>query len=154
VITQNIDNLHQEAGNTVVHEFHGNSQKLVCTKCSRHFAVNEVNLEELPVKCPNCNGLLKPDFIFFGEGIPMQAYSGSRRAAENSDVFLIIGSTGEVSPANQIPMLAKQTGSILIEINPEPSRYTNYITDIYLAGKAGEIMTGLMAEIFPDTETK
>lgn len=148
VVTQNIDNLHQEAGNTIVHEFHGNSQKLVCTKCHKHFGVSEINLDKLPVKCPSCNSLLKPDFIFFGEGIPMDAYSGSKKAAEKSDVFLIIGSTGEVSPANQIPMLAKQTGSLLIEINPEPSRYTNYITDIYLAGKAGDMMTRLMAEIF------
>jgi len=150
VITQNIDNLHQEAGNTIVHEFHGNSHQLVCTKCSKHFALKEVNLDKLPVKCPQCSGLLKPDFIFFGEGIPMEAYSDSQKAAEKADVFLIIGSTGEVSPANQIPMLAKQTGSLLIEINPEPSRYTNYITDVYLPGKAGEIMTRLMAEIFPN----
>lgn len=148
VITQNIDNLHQEAGNAIVHEFHGNSQKLICTKCRTHFGVNEVNLDKLPVDCPTCGSLLKPDFIFFGEGIPMDAYSGSKKAAEKSDVFLIIGSTGEVSPANQIPMLAKQTGSLLIEINPEPSRYTNYITDIYLPGKAGEIMTRLITVIF------
>ncbi len=147
VITQNIDNLHQTAGNTVVHEFHGNSHNLVCTKCKRHFGLAEVNLDVLPPKCGLCQGLLKPDFIFFGEGIPQQAYQASHIAAEKADVFLIIGSTGEVSPANQIPVHAKNTGATIIEVNPEKSRYTSYITDIHLKGKAGEIMTKLMEQI-------
>ena len=147
LITQNIDNLHQEAGNAIVHEFHGNSHKLICTKCSRHFALDEIKLEVLPPKCVNCNSLIKPDFIFFGEGIPVTAYQASHKAAELSDVFLIIGSTGEVSPANQIPIHAKNTGALIIEVNPENSRYTNFITDIHLKGKAGEIMNTLMEEV-------
>lgn len=147
VITQNIDNLHQAAGNTVVHEFHGNSHKLVCTKCKRHFELAEINLEVLPPKCVHCNSLIKPDFIFFGEGIPMQAYQASLVAAEKADVLIIIGSTGEVSPANQIPIHAKNTNATIIEVNPENSRYTHFITDIHLKGKAGEMMTKLMDQI-------
>jgi len=147
VITQNIDNLHQAAGNTVVHEFHGNSHKLVCTKCRRHFGLTEINLETLPPKCINCNGLIKPDFIFFGEGIPPEAYQASHIAAGKADVFIIIGSTGEVSPANKIPIHAKNTDATIIEVNPENSRYTHFITDIHIKGKAGEIMTKLMEQI-------
>jgi len=147
VITQNIDNLHQAAGNTIVHEFHGNSHRLVCTKCSRHFGLAEIDLNKLPPKCLNCQGLIKPDFIFFGESIPMMAYQASLVAAEKADVFVIIGSTGEVSPANQIPFRAKSAGATIIEINPENSRYTNFITDIHLKGKAGEVMIKLMQQI-------
>ncbi len=147
VITQNIDNLHQAAGSTVVHEFHGNSQKLVCTSCKQHYGVAEVNLKTLPPKCNKCSGLLKPDFIFFGESIPMDAYHASVAAAEKADVLLIIGSTGEVMPANQIPSIAKQNGAKVIEINPEQSNFTSFITDIYLKGKAGEVMTSLMQHV-------
>nr|NQU90672.1 NAD-dependent deacylase [Bacteroidota bacterium] len=147
VITQNIDDLHQKAGNTIVHEFHGNSQKMVCVDCHAHFGVDEVELTPLPPKCNHCQGLLKPDFIFFGESIPTIAYQESLKAAELADVFLIIGSTGEVMPANQVPMVAKRTETTIIEINPEPSRYTSHITDIYLKGKAGEVMTLLLENI-------
>jgi NAD-dependent deacetylase len=148
VITQNIDNLHQAAGSRLVHEFHGNSQKLVCTSCSRHYEAHEVELEVLPPVCYACKGLLKPDFIFFGESIPMGAYQASIAAAEKADVFLIIGSTGEVMPANNIPVIAKQSGAKIVEINPEPSHFTPKITDVYIAGKAGETMTALMYHIF------
>lgn len=144
VITQNIDNLHQMGGSEVVHEFHGNSHKLVCTSCSRHYALEEVKLETLPPECEACKGLLKPDFIFFGESIPSDAFQASIAAAEKADVFLIIGSTGEVMPANQIPVMAKDNGAKVIEINPNHSNYTHHVTDVYLKGKAGEIMTQLM----------
>ncbi len=147
VITQNIDNLHQAAGNTTIHEFHGNSQKMICLTCNKHFTAAEVDLSTLPPQCDHCGGLLKPDFIFFGESIPMDAYHASTAAAESADVFLIIGSTGEVMPANQIPVMARQHGAKIIEINPEPSQYTYRITDVYLQGKASDILVRLMNEI-------
>ena len=147
VVTQNIDNLHQEAGSTVVHEFHGNSQKMICTSCQKHFTVPEVDLNHLPPECDACNGLLKPDFIFFGEMIPMDAYQASVAAAEAADVLIIIGSTGAVMPANQIPVIAKQTGAKVIEINPVTSNYTYHITDVYLQGRASAIMDQLLPQI-------
>ena len=147
VITQNIDNLHQMAGNTIVHEFHGNSQKLICTSCAKHYEVKDLNLEKLPPYCIDCNSLIKPDFIFFGESIPPDAYNASLKAAEAADVFIIIGSTGEIMPASQIPMVAKQTGAKVIEINPESSRYTDHVTDIHLQGKAGKVMVELLEKV-------
>ncbi len=147
VITQNIDNLHQVAGSKVVHEFHGNSQVLVCTDCGKRYTIPEVDLEQQPPECMECSGLLKPDFIFFGESIPMDAYQASLAAAEKADVFIIIGSTGEVMPANQIPEIAKQNGAKIIEINPSPSNYTHHLTDIFLDGKAGDVMALLMEKI-------
>ncbi len=146
IITQNIDNLHQEAGSNEVYEFHGNSRELVCTKCSKRFLMHEIDFDKLPVTCDACGGLVKPDFIFFGEGIPSEAYSKSLAAAENADVFLVIGTTGEIMPASQIPLIAKNNGAKIIEINVEPSNYTFHITDVFLKGKASE----MMAKLFPE----
>ena len=145
VITQNIDDLHTVAGNSVVYEFHGNMSRFVCTKCGHKVDAKSLTLTEEPPRCAQCGGLMKPDFIFFGEGIPEDAYYGSVRAAENCDAFVIIGTSGQVSPANMIPGIAKRSGAKIIEINMEPSTYTNYITDIYLEGKSGEILPAIDA---------
>ena len=147
VITQNIDNLHQKAGNTVVHEFHGNSRNLICTKSGELLPAAHADLDALPPIHPATGGLLKPDFIFFGEGIPPDAYQASIQAARNSDVFLVIGTTGEIMPASQIPFLAKENGACIIEVNTEESNYTNRITDIFLQGKATSIMDMLANEL-------
>jgi NAD-dependent deacetylase len=151
IITQNIDDLHQEAGSQRVFEFHGNSKQLVCLLCHRTYAVAEVSLDHLPPTCRECGGLLKPGFVFFGEGIPKIPMQAAYEAAEISDVFLIIGTTGEVMPANQFPPMAKDNGATIIEINPEPSLYTKYITDIFLQGKAGETMEKLEEVLFSAT---
>jgi NAD-dependent deacetylase len=148
IITQNIDNLHKEAGNTTVYEFHGNSKILVCTKCQRKHKSEKVSLDVLPPKCIACGGLLKPDFIFFGEGIPALAYQNSYAETEKADVFLLIGTTGLVQPAALIPYKAKQNGAVIIEINPEKTAFTDEITDIFLKGKAGDVMTELSHMIF------
>lgn len=148
VITQNIDNLHQEAGSKVVHEFHGNSQYLICTDCNSRIGANEIDLDSLPPFCPKCDHLLKPDFVFFGEPIPQDAYTASIKLANTSDVFIIIGSTGEVVPACQIPLFAKTNGAKIIEVNKERSNFTGRITDIFLQGKATEIMERIGKELF------
>lgn len=143
IITQNIDNLHQEAGSKNVIEYHGNSQKLICPACYSHFKPGEVDLNNLPPKCKNDGSILKPDFVFFGEEIPERAQLLSVREAECAEVFLLIGTTGEVLPAAMIPGMAKNNGAIIIEINPDESFYTNEITDVFLKGKAGEILLQL-----------
>ncbi|MBN2614676.1 MAG: NAD-dependent deacylase [Bacteroidales bacterium] len=147
IITQNIDNLHQRAGSKEVYEFHGNSRNLVCMECGKNFAVEEVSLEELPVQCTNCGGLVKPSFIFFGEGIPPLAYKQSVHALEQADVLLVIGTTGEVVPAGQLPYIAKEHGAAVIEINTEPSVFTKRITDVFLQGKASDVLRQLATEL-------
>jgi len=144
-ITQNIDNLHQEAGCKHVYDFHGNSKRLVCLSCHAFYPVYEVNLDHLPPTCKQCGGLLKPDFVFFGETIPSVPLAAAYEAAKISDVFLIIGTTGEVMPANQFPLMAKDNGAMIIEVNPEVSNYTSIVTDTFLQGKATEMM-GLLAK--------
>ncbi|MGE0088038.1 MAG: NAD-dependent protein deacylase [Bacteroidales bacterium] len=140
VITQNIDNLHTEAGSKEVCEFHGNSRMLVCPYCAKEFVAAEVNLNDIVPLCDSCHGALKPNFIFFGESIPEQAYQKSVKAAEKADLVIIIGSTGEVVPASMIPSIAKQNGAKIIEINPARSLFTDSITDLFLQGKATEVM--------------
>lgn len=143
VITQNIDNLHQLAGSNLVYEFHGTASSMICLSCASEFKSEETDLEILPPICSKCNGILKPNFIFFGEGIPEIASQKSFEAAENCEVFIIIGTTGEVMPASMLPHTAKRHGAKIIEINTETSLFTNQITDIHLEGKAGEILPEL-----------
>jgi len=134
VITQNIDNLHQEAGGENVIEFHGTAQKLECTACRKKWEFDENLLRRLPPECPDCGALLKPDFIFFGEAIPPEAYRRSLDLCRNADLLIIIGTTGEVMPASMIPYEAPDAR--VIEINVEPSSYTGRITRLFLNDKA------------------
>ena len=143
VITQNIDNLHQQAGSKNVYEFHGTAQFLECTVCKTKYHSSTVNLTKLPPHCKKDDGLLKPDFIFFGEGIPTHAYSKSVEEAEKAEVFIIVGTTGEIVPASYIPQIAKQKGAKIIEINKEKSNFTNSVTDIFLQGNATEVFEKL-----------
>ena len=140
VITQNIDDLHAVAGNKNILEFHGNMSRFVCSKCGESFHATSIPLSDTPPRCLGCGGLLKPDFIFFGEGIPEKAYYGSVHAAENCDAFVIIGTSGQVSPANMIPGIAKRHGAKIIEINLEPSTYSYHLSDLFLQGTSGEIL--------------
>lgn len=138
VITQNIDNLHQLAGSVNVLEFHGNSQMKVCTNCGFREKVTEDHLTEIPVMCGQCGALTKPDFVFFGEGIPEDAYNNSIQAARSCDLMIIIGALGEVMPAAMMPFEAKRNGAFIIEVNPRPSNFTDQITDLFIPSKAGD----------------
>lgn len=134
VITQNIDNLHQEAGSRNVIEFHGTAKTLLCMQCHEAYDFTSIDLSQLPPLCPKCSGVLKPDFVFFKEPIPEKAYEASIELTQNADLYIIIGTTGEIMPASQVPYLAKQAN--VIEINIEPSAYTSTITDLFLEDKA------------------
>jgi len=143
VITQNIDNLHQEAGSQTVLEFHGTTRRFQCVACHRKYDYDIISLDPLPPTCPYCEGLIKPDFVFFSEMIPPDVNDQSFAEAQKSDVIIVIGTTGEIMPACYIPYQGKETGSKIIEVNIDESAYTNKITDIFLQGKATEVMAEL-----------
>lgn len=147
VITQNVDNLHYDAGSRVVHEFHGSLKRLVCLTCHTRYPISEISLDRLPPVCPQCEGILKPDVIFFGEAIPEPAGSMSFEETRQADCFILIGTTGTVAPANLIPSSARSNGAVIIEINPVPSEYTSRVTDIFLEAGATKAMTHLMEKI-------
>ena len=145
VITQNIDNLHQEAGSRNVIEFHGTYRRLICMRCNQQSVYSEEYLHKLPPRCKKCDGILKPDFVFFSEPIPEDASRRSFQETEIADVFLVIGTTGEIQPASTIPVLAHQNGAKIIEINIKESKFTDTIVDVFLHGKATEMMDKLLA---------
>lgn len=143
VITQNIDHLHQEAGSVHVIEYHGTTRRLVCLQCGKTWKESEVDLSDPPPFCVRCGGLLKPDFVFFGEGIPREASLAASYQTMEADAFLVVGTTGEVMPACALPWAAKENGARVVEVNLHPSHYTDAITDVYLQGPAGEVCARL-----------
>jgi NAD-dependent deacetylase len=147
VITQNIDNLHQEAGSRDVIEYHGTSHRLTCISCHHNVTYTKDLFETMPPRCPRCGGILKPDFVFFGEPIPSTAHQRSQAETLFADIWLVIGTTGEIMPASFLPIQAKQNGAKIIEVNIRPSKYTHHITDIFLEGKAGEILPALADKV-------
>lgn len=144
IITLNIDNLHQKSGSKEVCEFHGGLQHLVCLDCLRKYHSASVDLQFIPPLCPDCGGLLKPDFVFFGEPIAEAVKAKILHEVQHADVFLVIGTSGEINPAAQIPRLAKANGAVIIEVNPDITKYTATITDIILPGNAIDIMRKLV----------
>jgi NAD-dependent deacetylase len=90
---------------------------------------------------------MKPDFVFFGEPIPEEAARFSMEQAGSADVMLVIGTTGEVMPASLLPRMASENGCFIVEINTEPSAYTGAITDVFLRGRAGEVVTQLVRAV-------
>ena len=142
VITQNIDNLHFQAGSRKVIEFHGTTRTLSCLGCSRVAASGSVDLDHLPPRCA-CGGVLKPDLVFFGEGIPPQVREAADDAIGATDVLLVIGSTGEVYPAASLPHRAAELGARIIEINPVPSSFTEAMRTLFLGLPAGQALSEL-----------
>ncbi len=145
IITQNIDNLHQEGGAKNVIEYHGNSKTLSCIWCGKRYRVDETR-DQFPPRC-ECGKILKPDVIFFGEPIPPDALNRSFQLASSAEALLVIGTSAVVSPANTIPTVAKQNHAKIIEINMERTHLTDSITDIFLQGSAGEIVGALVKEV-------
>lgn len=146
VITQNVDGLHQMAGSRDVIEFHGNFARQRCMDCGRRMATAEVDLRQLPPRC-SCGGVLRPEAIFFGELIPPEHLLRSQELSTRCDIMLVIGTSAVVQPVAALPVIAKQAGATVIEINPEKTPLTEEVSDYLLAGKAGEVMRALVGII-------
>ncbi|RMF93764.1 MAG: NAD-dependent deacylase [Candidatus Schekmanbacteria bacterium] len=146
IITQNVDGLHQAAGSKRVIEFHGNNMRLLCLKCGKVVKTEKELYKEIPPKC-QCGGILRPDVVFFGEPIPQRAITESYAEARSCDIMLVIGTSAIVTPAAEIPVIAKDSGAKIIEINLESTPLTNYIADISIMGKAGEILPEIVKRL-------
>ncbi len=152
VITQNIDNLHQKAGvpEDKVFELHGNVGWVVCLSCRRRFPMPEVLRKikegvEVP-DCPDCQGILKPDAVFFGEALPQETLREAIRRARNCDLFIVIGSTLVIYPAAYIPTYAIEAGAKVAIVNLTPTPFDHYAA-VIIQGKAGEIMSKVMEKV-------
>lgn len=145
IITQNVDGLHQAAGNSDVIEFHGNNRYLVCPACDQRYPMARAR-EEMPPRC-QCGAILKPDVVFFGEPIPKVALTRAYATAQTCRCMLVIGTSAVVEPAASIPYMAKQHGAVIIEVNPEPTGLTTSISDYFLQGPAGTVMPELVEAV-------
>jgi len=145
VITQNIDNLHQKAGvaDEKVFELHGNNNWIKCLGCGQRYPYQEVKKriidgDEIP-GCQSCGGILKPEVVFFGEVLPVDALEQAAAHSRNADLFIVIGSTLVVYPAAHMPVFAVNSGASLAIINIG-STPMDQQAEVLISGKAGEVM--------------
>jgi NAD-dependent deacetylase len=141
IITQNVDHLHQEAGNTDFVEFHGNYKRLSCLICGAHYSFKKDQISSIPPppKC-QCGAVLKPDVILFGEAPPKQAMMRAQEAVSTCEILLVIGTSALVYPAAHLPVIAKKHQSKIIEINMAPTPLTEMFSDVFLQGSASDIL--------------
>ena len=141
LITQNIDNLHKRAGSRNITELHGNIERNYCIKCRKQF--NDIDVAQKKVLKCECGGLIRPDVVWFGEMLPYDSLNFAEECARNSDVFFTIGTSAEVYPAALLPLIAKQFGSYVVEINTKPTVISSDVDEV-LVGKSGEILKDLV----------
>lgn len=146
LITQNVDGLHQRAGSRNPIELHGNIMR---TKC---FAEDKIvtswaETGDVPPRCPRCGGLLRPDVVWFGESLPYAALQEAQQAARACDVFLTIGTSALVQPAASLPVMAMDAGAVTVEINPQPTPLTRYVTHV-LAAPSGMALPQLLQAVW------
>ncbi|MDD4588228.1 MAG: NAD-dependent deacylase [Heliobacteriaceae bacterium] len=139
VVTQNVDGFHQAAGQQVVTELHGTLRQVFCQTCGQ-VQPAQVFLER--TACPECQGRLRPGVVLFGEALPEEAVRQAWQAAETARLLLVIGTSLEVSPANQLPHLTRRAGGKVVLVNAEPTAF-DQAADLVLRGQAGEILAGV-----------
>lgn len=145
ILTQNIDGLHQKAGSSNVIDIHGNLYDLYCTACHDKFHLVHFKDLELPPKCQKCGGPLRPEVVFFGEMLSHQKISQLNQEQEKGfDLVMSIGTTSLFPYIAEPVIYAAKLGKKTLEINPEPTPVTNYVTWAF-AGGATEILENLRA---------
>ena len=138
VVTQNVDGLHRLAGSKRLVELHGNIWRMRCSSCGRKVDLGFGNIpdKDLPI-CESCGSLMRPDVVWFGEPLPMNALMEAEAMFNEAEVVLVVGTSGVVMPAALFPIRAAQEGKILIEVNPEATNLSRY-SQIVLRSGAGE----------------
>ena len=151
VITQNIDGMHQASGipNDAVIELHGNARRIRCMRCST-ISTTAAAQERLangdPAPACNCGGYLKPDTISFGQSMPMEKVHQAMTLSEQSEVFIVVGSTLLVQPAAHMPIYAKQNEAFLVIINLSDTPCDD-AADILIREKAGGILDRILQAV-------
>ena len=142
VITQNVDNLHTEAGSRNVLEIHGNRNYLRCIGCGYRRPREGYAITDLPPVCGKCGGVIKLDTVMFGEPIPRATLDACIEEVQKCDAMLLVGTSGAVNPAAQFPLVAQERGAQIIEVNPAPTELTA-VAHVVLNGPAGEILPSI-----------
>lgn len=143
LLTQNVDGLEERAGCRHVLRLHGDIWLLRCVGCGREGKNRAVPLPELPPRC-SCGALLRPGVVWFGEPLPADVLARAFAAAQRAEVFLVVGTSAVVQPAASLPLIAKQAGAHIVEINREETPLSS-AADVSLFGLAGEILPRLVA---------
>jgi NAD-dependent deacetylase len=144
VITQNFDSLHQKAGSRKVIEYHGHNRALRCDECGREYAREGASLESLPPRCA-CGGPMRPAFVFFGEMIPEEAREEAAREARQCDLLLVVGTSASVAPASLLPVIAREGGAFIVEINPGETGLGAGMVDLRINEAAGRALPAILA---------
>src|SRR5262249_4050462 len=136
---------HRTAGSLNLLELHGNIWRARCLRCRSTFEVRETPLEENPPLCLACGYIARPDVVLFGEMLPEGIFERAEEASANAMLFFVIGTSAVVCPAASLPIVAKQAGAKVIEVNPEETEIS-FMVDVTLLGKAGEILPQFIRE--------
>ena len=153
LITQNVDGLHQQAGSKNVLEMHGNIHRTKCSnpECSLASGFEDTRTYREPPHCPRCDSILRPDLVMFGEMIPPQVNLKAVPTLHKCDLFIAIGTSGSVYPANRFVLVAKEAGAMTICINAEPPEGLNAFHQTII-GKAEEELPKLLDRAEPVAE--
>ncbi len=150
VVTQNTDGLHLDAGSQKVIELHGSGRRVRCLDCGQEetrASVQQRLHTELPPRCQACGGgLLKPTVVLFGEPLPAAAIAEANRLARDCDLILVVGSSLQVWPAAQLPVLAVTHGAPLVIVNAEPTEF-DADADVVVHGRSGEVLPEVVSLI-------
>lgn len=141
IITQNVDGFHHKAGSRYVSELHGSLRLSRCNDCDKEYSGDKMLEKDFP-RCEVCSGKLRPGVVLFGESLPLEALETAEEESINSELFIVIGSSLEVSPANYFPAKAKNSGAKLVIINLEETMMDD-LADITIKGKAKEVLQEL-----------
>ncbi len=150
VITQNIDNLHQAAGSKNVIEYHGGMGRYHCLACLADHDPREaarLTSRDIPWRCRDCGGVVRPDIVFFGESIPLDALRKSGQLALAADFLLVVGTSGEVAPANSLPYQVRGRGGVVVEINSGESAF-QAMADVRITAPAEVALPLLEKRVF------
>lgn len=150
IITQNIDMLHTKAGSSCVYELHGHMREATCIKCfhiqkAQPLFEDFLNNGNIP-QCSECGGVVKPNVILFGEQLPIRELQAAQDATRKCDLMLIVGSSLEVAPASDIPILASRTGARLIVVNLEPTP-ADRVADVVIHARAADILPEIAHQV-------
>lgn len=140
LITQNVDGLHRRAGSENVLEVHGNLWAMKCTSCDHRDRLTSP-AEGIP-NCPQCGSYLRPDVVWFGEQLDPSIMNKVYNELEKADTIMVIGTSALVHPAASFPLVIRQQGGNIIEMNVEKTPLTSY-SNVHLSGKAGEVLPRL-----------
>lgn len=147
LVTQNVDGLHARAGSRNIIELHGN---IVRTRCfdAGHLVDALPEDARVPPHCPLCDSNLRPDVVWFGEMLPPSAMEAATEAARNCELFLCVGTSAMVYPAAELPEVAKRSGAVVVEVNPDPSPVAGF-AHYTLAAPSGVALPALVRAAWP-----